>query len=148
VLDLGQVGDRDTGRVQVRMRLDDPAETLANDLLGGTMGMTVTDADSSFDVARALTDCELRRRGRVACGATRSERITFTPVRRSESEWKVRIRLRKLSNEETGPRVPGSNPLEAPAEVMLHRGGTDSPFVPDTCRTGGTRRLVCRSQRR
>jgi hypothetical protein len=139
---LGRTDHPDNGQMRLRFRIEDLGGTLLADLLSNGVSVVVTDADSSWNVTQAFTSCIERRAFNVKCSGA-NQRAVFIRQRNSMTIWKVRTYDTRLSDLQTGPRVPQDNPLDVPVRVTLQRPGSSAIAETSDCREIRYESLLC-----
>jgi hypothetical protein len=145
-LSLGRDNANRNGKLLMRVIVDDPFDLLAGNLAADAVTISISDADSSWFVTRTLTGCVQRRASRVVCWPNRDLRAVFTRVRKSTSQWSVRLYIRNLPDSETGLTTPLSNPVDPPVIVDFENGANLSVGQTSACAAKGHFAMVCKGQ--
>ena len=90
-----------------------------------------------------ITGCVQRPRD-VNCRAGSSRRAVFKRVKGSSTLWQVRTYANQLPDADTGPRVPGTNPIGVPIQVTVVRPMQSAMAQTSACRAIRYERLICR----
>jgi hypothetical protein len=140
---LGRSNGNDNGRLVLRMYVNDPYGTLADNLVADAVGVTIHDADNSWLVGRILTSC-VQSGTRVVCRPNRDLRAVLKRVRNSTIEWKIRLSFRGLTDAETGSTSSAGNPIEPPVFVNFENGPDLSIGQTSACSAKRHFALVCK----
>ncbi len=144
-LRLGSSSSPDKGTLKLVAELaeDLSGEALAADLASG-LGVHVTDADSSFNVALALTACEPRGSGRVlVCGGSGDG--GRAKLKRRGSVWRLSVKASDLAGADAGADDAEANPVQGPAAATVFRGDVAHSGTAEVCKESFPRKLTCRN---
>jgi hypothetical protein len=143
ILYLGRKVNTDNGHMRLRLLVDDPSNTLTTDLLNDDVAVTVTDADSSWNVTQSIGGCVQRARD-IHCRVSSSQRAVFRRVKNSMTQWLVRTYATHLTDAQTGPRQDGVNPIAVPIQVSFIRPMSTTTAQTSACRSIRYESLICK----
>lgn len=141
---LGRANGSHNGKLILRMSVDDPFHTLANNLLLDGVSVATYDAGNSWQTSRILTGCVQRSATRVVCRPNRELRAVFKRVRNSTDQWSMLLFVRGLSDAETGATNPAGNPIEPPVSIRFENGADLSVGQTSACGAKRHFALVCK----
>lgn len=136
---------RDNGKVNLRLVVDDSANSDAEDLaarvLAHGLSIAVSDGDASFQVGFDTAQCSGRAVVRCSAAGSVRARVSLRPEPGQAGVFDLRVTAYGFPNSQTGPA--GVISLEGPVTVQLSGAAIEAKGAIAHCRPLATQRLSC-----